>query len=99
MVTQRAPRAYGSAGGLEPRGAIVSSALNSNQFRVALTMALVAFGAVGLAGCHRGKMASAPPAVVVALPVHPDGAAHGSLRFPVEVAARYSNFMSFRVGG
>jgi RND family efflux transporter MFP subunit len=38
--------------------------------------------------------------VVVALPVHPDSAdGHGALRYPVEVAARYSNFMSFRVAG
>jgi RND family efflux transporter MFP subunit len=40
--------------------------------------------------------------LVVALPVHPDtgaGAGSGAMRYPVEVAARYSNPMSFRVPG
>ena len=62
----------------------------------------VALGAAfALAGCHGGKVASAPPTVVVALPVHPDaGSAGGApVRYPVEVAARYSNPMSFRVPG
>jgi membrane fusion protein, multidrug efflux system len=52
-------------------------------------------------GCGRNKAIVAPPAVVVALPVHPDGGTGGSevVRYPVEVAARYSNPMSFRVPG
>ncbi len=39
--------------------------------------------------------------MVVALPVHPDARAGGSdpVRYPVEVTARYSNTMSFRVPG
>jgi RND family efflux transporter MFP subunit len=54
-----------------------------------------------LSACHAGKVASAPPAVVVALPVHADAGAAGdaAIRYPVEVAARYSNTMSFRVSG
>jgi multidrug efflux system membrane fusion protein len=54
-----------------------------------------------LAACHGGNVASAPPAVVVALPVHADGGARDNtaIRYPVEVAARYSNPMSFRVPG
>lgn len=61
---------------------------------------VIGIAAVGLAACHGGKVQSAPPAVVVALPVHADGPdGHGALRYPVEVAPRYSNFMSFRVGG
>ena len=54
-----------------------------------------------LSACHGGAAASAPPAVVVALPVHPDAGTAGGIavRYPVEVAARYSNPMSFRVPG
>lgn len=64
------------------------------------TLAAVAF--FSLSGCSGGKNAVAPPALVVALPVHPDtgaGAGGGAIRYPVEVAARYSNPMSFRVPG
>jgi RND family efflux transporter MFP subunit len=56
---------------------------------------------LSVAGCGRNEQAAPPPAVVVALPVHPDvGTAGGeAIRYPVEVAARYSNPMSFRVPG
>jgi len=62
-------------------------------------LAAVAIGSI--LGCQRGKLASAPPALVVALPVHPDAGAAGgaAIRYPIEVAARYSNPMSFRVPG
>lgn len=59
-------------------------------------------GLLTLSACSRGPAASAPPAVVVALPVHPDAGTGGggiAVRYPVEVAARYSNPMSFRVPG
>jgi membrane fusion protein, multidrug efflux system len=62
----------------------------------------VAVALLSLAACSGGKNAVAPPALVVALPVHPDtdaGAGGGAIRYPVEVAARYSNLMSFRVPG
>ncbi len=55
-----------------------------------------------LGACSDGKNAVAPPALVVALPVHADsgpGAGGVAIRYPVEVAARYSNPMSFRVPG
>ncbi|MBV8804570.1 MAG: efflux RND transporter periplasmic adaptor subunit [Sinobacteraceae bacterium] len=57
--------------------------------------------ALWLSACHSRPTVSAPPAVVVARPVHPDGASGGgaAIRYPVEVAARYSNPMSFRVPG
>jgi RND family efflux transporter MFP subunit len=57
--------------------------------------ALLALGA-----CHGEPKPMAPPAVVVALPLHPyaDGGGE-SLRYPVEVAARFANVMSFRVAG
>jgi membrane fusion protein, multidrug efflux system len=63
-----------------------------------IVMAAVAFT---LVGCNEGRKASAPPALVLALPVHPDTGAPGGIavRYPVEVAARYSNPMSFRVPG
>jgi membrane fusion protein, multidrug efflux system len=71
--------------------------------------AILRFASIGLAtiallavtGCHRGPAAAAAPAFVVALPVHPDqgSAGGGAIRYPVEVAARYSNPMSFRVPG
>ncbi len=68
---------------------------------IAARMSLLLTGGLALSGCHGGKVASAPPAVVVALPVHPDAGSAGgmAIRYPVEVAARYSNPMSFRVPG
>ena len=64
--------------------------------------ALAGIAFLSLGACSGGKNAVAPPALVVALPVHPDtgpGAGGGAIRYPVEVAARYSNPMSFRVPG
>jgi membrane fusion protein, multidrug efflux system len=60
----------------------------------------LAGAALILAACH-GRDSGAPrPAVVVALPVHAlDGGDGMSVRYPVEVAARYANAMSFRVAG
>ncbi len=54
-----------------------------------------------LSGCSGSKVAAPPAALVVTLPVHPDTATIGALaiRYPVEVAPRYSNPMSFRVPG
>jgi RND family efflux transporter MFP subunit len=63
--------------------------------------ALAALALLGLGACHRQAPPAAPPAVVVALPVHPltGGSAGETIRYPVEVAARYSNMMSFRIAG
>jgi multidrug efflux system membrane fusion protein len=65
------------------------------------SIALAALALLSLSACHEGQAPSAPPAVVVALPVHPDAGAatDGAIRYPIEVAARYSNSMSFRVPG
>lgn len=69
------------------------------------SLALAAVVLVAVSGCHRAEAPSAPPAVVVALPMHPDAGTRGgggggeTIRYPVEVAARYSNPMSFRVPG
>ncbi|MDB6083251.1 MAG: Toluene efflux pump periplasmic linker protein TtgD [Gammaproteobacteria bacterium] len=55
---------------------------------------------LALAACHGQPPAAAPPAAVLAQPVHSYAGDGGeSLRYPVEVAARYANVMSFRVGG
>jgi len=69
------------------------------RFRAPLIVFVAA--AFTLAGCSEDRKASVPPALVVALPVHPDAGAPGgsAVRYPVEVAARYSNPMSFRVPG
>jgi RND family efflux transporter MFP subunit len=54
-----------------------------------------------LSACHQAKVDSAAPALVVALPIQAsaDMIAGEAIRYPVEVAARYSNPMSFRVPG
>jgi RND family efflux transporter MFP subunit len=69
--------------------------------RAVLPWVLVPLVAFGLTACQGGKKVAQPPALVVALPVRPDvGTAGGmAIRYPVEVAPRYSNPMSFRVPG
>jgi membrane fusion protein, multidrug efflux system len=56
---------------------------------------------LGLTACHRAPPAPSPVALVVALPVRHDPGTGGgdAIRYPVEVGARYSNTMSFRVPG
>ena len=78
------------------------SNLYTNAYtRPAVASALWLLAATALAACHGHPAVGAPPAAVVALPVHADsGADRGqSLRYPVEAAARYANPMSFRVAG
>lgn len=59
-----------------------------------------ALGALGLVACAKKEAAAPPPAVVLAEPVRAtSGGAAEARRYPVEVAARYSNPMSFRVPG
>jgi multidrug efflux system membrane fusion protein len=54
-----------------------------------------------LGGCHQSQAPAQLPMAVVAVAVHTSssGEAGAPLRYPVEVAARYSNAMSFRVAG
>lgn len=61
----------------------------------------IVVGTLALGACHREAEPTAPPAVVVALPVHPDSGTGGAqaIRYPVEVQSRYSNVMSFRIAG
>jgi membrane fusion protein, multidrug efflux system len=67
----------------------------------ALALAVFPVAALALGGCHRSAVPAAPLAMVVASPVHSLSASSTgeSIRYPVEVAARYSNAMSFRVSG
>ncbi|MDB6089846.1 MAG: efflux transporter, family, subunit [Gammaproteobacteria bacterium] len=76
----------------------------AGRTRPATSLALAATALFAVSACHRAEAPPAPPAVVLALPVHPDAGSGGSgggewIRYPIEVAARYSNAMSFRVPG
>ena len=98
IVNVAAGRLFGAAPSM--RSLPVARAMRAMPpLRIAVgALAAVAF--LSLSACSGGKKAVAPPALVVALPVHPDtGAGGGAIRYPVEVAARYSNPMSFRVPG
>ena len=100
MVNVAAGRLFGAAPSM--RLMPVARAMRAMPpMRIAVG-ALAAVALFSLGACSGGKNAVAPPALVVALPVHPDtgaGAGGGAIRYPVEVAARYSNPMSFRVPG
>ncbi len=69
--------------------------------RPLLALPLAALAMCGFGACRGPAPAAAPPAVVVALPVHSlsAAAAGASIRYPVEAAPRYSNPVSFRVAG
>ena len=70
----------------------------SQQLRLsAIGLACAALCALG--GCARHSLAAPAAAVVVALPVRAASTGSDGLRFPAEVAARYTTAMSFRVGG
>lgn len=73
---------------------------NPRRFIIA-AVAIAIIGTLSLAACSGGKVAAPPPALVVALPVHPvlEGGEGTVIRYPVEVAARYSNIMAFRIPG
>jgi membrane fusion protein, multidrug efflux system len=103
--TEQAALRAASRGTLRPAPCAALCSMKRGALRPevgsAATWVLAVATALAMTGCHAGKVASAPPAVVVALPVHPDAGTAGGLaiRYPVEVAARYSNPMSFRVPG
>ena len=69
-------------------------------FTMARDLAALCLAAL-LAGCHRSEAPAPLPVAVVSVAVQgsPAGEAGAPLRYPVEVAARYSNVMSFRVAG
>jgi membrane fusion protein, multidrug efflux system len=68
---------------------------------IGTSRSLAAAAVLSLAACGHAPATPPPPAVVVALPVHTDARTGGSesFRYPIEVTARYSNAMSFRVPG
>jgi RND family efflux transporter MFP subunit len=69
-------------------------------FTLRRDFAALVFAAL-LAGCHSSQAPAPPPVAVVAIAVQasPAGEAGDPLRYPVEVAPRYSNALSFRVAG
>jgi RND family efflux transporter MFP subunit len=77
------------------------STLSTSDFISLRAAPWAAFVVLALTACHRQAPPAAPTALVLASPVHPySGISAGeSIRYPVEAAARYSNAMSFRVGG
>jgi RND family efflux transporter MFP subunit len=60
--------------------------------------AILVVSAIAIAACHR-QSPPPPPAPVVSFTVHAAAGEGDSLPYPVEVQARYSNALSFRVGG
>src|SRR6202166_3803872 len=79
----------------------MSNLYTNAHTRSAAVNPLWLLAAAVLAGCHGRPAVEAPPAAVVALPVHAYEGADGgqSLRYPIEAAPRYANVMSFRVAG
>src|SRR5882672_6053240 len=77
------------------------STLYTSDFNSLRTALWAVFALLALGACHRQAPSAAPPALVLASPVHSySGIGAGeSIRYPVEAAARYSNAMSFRVAG
>ncbi len=67
------------------------------------TRVLATATVLATAACGHAPAPPPPPALVVALPAHPDAdprsGGGAAVRYPVEVTARYSNAMSFRVPG
>ena len=72
--------------------------LRFNKAQSVIAAPLLALAALALAGCARQEPPATAAANVLAEPVHIAGAGEG-LRYPVEVTARYSTAMSFRVPG
>jgi multidrug efflux system membrane fusion protein len=79
---------------------VIARITRARRTQIAISGLLVLAGMAALAARHGKGAADAPLRLVVALPVHsladPNA---GDPRYPVEAAARYSNAMSFRVGG
>jgi len=79
----------------------MSNLYTNAHTRSVAAKALWLLAVTALAGCHGRPAVDAPPAAVVALPVHAYSGVDGgqSLRYPIEASARYANVMSFRVAG
>jgi len=77
------------------------SNLSTSDYSLRRALPWALFAVLALSACHRQPPSAAPPAMVLASPVHShSGIGTGeNVRYPVEAAARYSNAMSFRVAG
>jgi multidrug efflux system membrane fusion protein len=77
------------------------SNLSTGAYSLRRAIPSALFAVLSLGACHRQPPPAAPPAMVLALPVHSHSGigAGENVRYPVEAAARYSNVMSFRVAG
>jgi membrane fusion protein, multidrug efflux system len=77
------------------------SNLSTSAYSLRRAIPSALFAVLALGACHRQPPPAAPPAMVLASPVHShSGIGTGeNVRYPVEAAARYSNAMSFRVAG
>jgi membrane fusion protein, multidrug efflux system len=77
------------------------SNLSTSDYSLRRAVPWALFALLALGACHRQPPPAAPPAMVLASPVHShSGVGTGeNVRYPVEAAARYSNVMSFRVAG
>src|ERR1700737_1563361 len=84
------------------KGAVMNTCLISQSFRRAsgslARLTVVTAVALALAACHKAQEAPAPPATVVALPVHSAAGTEGEtpIRSPVGGAARSSPPMPSR---
>jgi len=77
---------------------MAAKTLRDNKAQSVIAAPLLAVAALALTGCARHEPPAAAAANVLAEPVHLAGAGEG-LRYPVEVTARYSTSMSFRIPG
>src|SRR5882672_12208254 len=77
------------------------SNLSTSDYSLRRAAPWALFAVLALGACHRQPPPAAPPAMVLASPVHSHSgiSAGENVRYPVEAAARYSNAMSFRVAG
>jgi multidrug efflux system membrane fusion protein len=77
---------------------IASSDMAAQHWRLGVvTLCCAVFWSLG--GCARHTVPAPAAVVVVAAPVHAVVADRDAFRLPAEVIARYSNAMSFRIGG
>lgn len=76
----------------------MDSGTNQPAWRL-LGSAAAIVAALGVSACGKKAMEVPPPALVLAAPVHASLTGQPARAYPIEVAARYANPMSFRVPG
>jgi membrane fusion protein, multidrug efflux system len=82
------------------QNSIDSDVQRPTAFTIGRRLAALSLAAL-LGGCHQSQGPAPLPVAVVSVAVQasPSGEAGAPLRYPIEVAARYSNGMSFRIAG